>query len=277
MEILRTDNIYQNEQYSNLNVNELLKEEGKKLVSFLGTKQSGTTFLVNNLARVLSERDIDVAILDMTQNKADYYIYTQNKDALKLKLKDCLKNLSKGIDCGLEINNNLTIYTNLPSENNDDCKVEKILEMLLKRHQVVIIDTDFSTYINYFMFSQKIYLVQTMDLLTIEPLTEFLSKLKTQNAIDNYKIRIVLNKFMEFDEISIKQLIGSLAFFNEPEMAYMQQIFEPNGIKYTTIPYNQQIYEMYLKTIAQYQIFLDTYPIDFRRKLENLSEDIINS
>ena len=177
MEILRTDNIYQNEQYSNLNVNELLKEEGKKLVSFLGTKQSGTTFLVNNLARVLSERDIDVAILDMTQNKADYYIYTQNKDALNLKLKDCLKNLSKGIDGGLEINNNLTIYTNLPSENNDDCKVEKILEMLLKRHQVVIIDTDFSTDINYFMFSQKIYLVQTMDLLTIEPLTEFLSKL----------------------------------------------------------------------------------------------------
>ena len=276
MEVLKTDNIYHNEKYSNKNVNELLKEEGKKLVSFLGARQNGTTFLINNIARLLAEQDVDVAILDMTKNKSEYYIYTQNKEALKLKLKDCYKNLSNGIDCGLSVDNNLTIYTNLPNENEDEYKVERILEMLLKKHQIVIIDTDFSTDINYFMFSQQIYFVQTMDLLTIQSFTEFLSELKSQNAINNEKIRIILNKYIELDGISVKQLIGSLAFYNEPVLAYMQKLFEPNGIQYTTIPYSQQVYEMYLQTIAKSQIFLERYPIEFITKLEGLSRDVMN-
>lgn len=275
MEVLRTDNIYQNEQYSNKNVNELLNEEGRKLITFLGGRQNGTTFLVNNVAKILADYKINVAILDMTKNKSEYYIYTQNKDALKLKLKDCYEDLTNGIDCGLEVEENLTIYTNLPNENEEECKVEKILEMLLKKHQIVIIDSDFTTDINYFMFSQQVYLVQTMDLLTIQPLTEFLSKLKSQNAINNEKIRIVLNKFMDLNGISIKQLIESLAFYNEPALAYMQKLFEPNGMKYTTIPYSQQVYEMYIQTIAQSQTFLDRYPMDFKTKLDSLAKDIM--
>ena len=139
---------------------------------------------------------------------------------------------------------------------------------------MILIDTDFSTDVDYFDFSEQIYLVQTMDVLTIQPLTEFLSELKSKNAINDEKIRIILNKFMNFDEITIAKLIGGLAFYNAPSMTYMQQIFNKNGIKYTTISYNQQAYEIYLRNVAKCQ-FSTNYPVEFKKELELLANDVI--
>ena len=154
-------------------------------------------------------------------------------------------------------------------------KVENILETLLKKYQIVLIDTDFSTNVDYFTYSQRVYLVQTMDMLTIQPLTEFLSKLKSQNAINSEKIRIILNKYINLDGISVRQLIGGLAFYNDPSMTYMQQLFEKNGARYTTISYDQHAYEAYLKDIAKYQISIDDNSTEFREELERLTDDVL--
>ena len=272
MKTLREDNIYQDD--SSVNINELL-QENKKVVSFLGSKQSGTTFIINNIAQIMAKRDIDVAILDMTSNKDTYYIYTQNKESVRVSIKDCFKDLSEGKLNGLHVENKLTIYTDLPNEKEYSVKAENILETLLKKHQIVLIDTDFSTNIDYFTYSQQVYLVQTMDFLTIKPLTEFLSKLKSQNAINSEKIRIILNKYINLDGISVRQLIGGLAFYNDPSMTYMQQLFEKNGARYTTISYDQQAYEVYLQDIAKYQVSIDYYSDEFRMQLEKLADDVI--
>lgn len=272
MKTLREDNIYQDD--SSVNINELL-QENKKVVSFLGSKQSGTTFIINNIAKIMAKRDIDVAILDMTSNKDTYYIYTQNKESVRVSIKDCFKNLSEGKLNGLHVENKLTVYTDLPNEKEYSVKAENILETLLKKHQIVLIDTDFSTNIDYFTYSQQVYLVQTMDVLTIQPLTEFLSKLKSQNAINSDKIRIILNKYMSLDGITVKQLIGGLAFYNDPSMSYMQQLFEKNGVKYTTISYDQNAYEVYLQDVARYQVSIDYHSNEFRMQLERLADDVI--
>lgn len=272
MKTLKENNIYSDE--SNIGINELLKEN-KKIVSFLGAKQSGTTFLLNSFARIIAKLGIDVAILDMTSNKDSFYIYTQNKETIRMNIKDCFKNLSAGKVKGINIEDNLTIYTDMPKESEYSLNVEKILETLLKKHQMVLIDTDFSTDVGYFSYSQQIYLIQTMDVLTIHPLTEFLSKLKSQNAICDDKIRIILNKFLDIDGITIKELIGGLAFYNDPSMSYMQQIFEKNGIQYTTISYNQEAYENYLQNIAKYKISIEKYPIEFMSELERVANDVI--
>lgn len=272
MKTLREDNIYQDD--SSVNINELL-QENKKVVSFLGSKQSGTTFIINNIAKIMARRDIDVAILDMTSNKDTYYIYTQNKESVRVSIKDCFKNLSEGKLNGLHVENKLTVYTDLPNEKEYSVKAENILETLLKKHQIVLIDTDFSTNIDYFTYSQQIYLVQTMDVLTIQPLTEFLSKLKSQNAINSDKIRIILNKYMSLDGITVKQLIGGLAFYNDPSMSYMQQLFEKNGVRYTTISYDQNAYEVYLQDVARYQVSIDYHSNEFRMQLERLADDVI--
>ena len=52
----------------------------KKIVSFVGTTKNGTSFLVNNVAEILSMNGIDTAILDLTKNKNSYYIYTKNEE-----------------------------------------------------------------------------------------------------------------------------------------------------------------------------------------------------
>ena len=50
-----------------------------KLVAFVGTSKNGTSFLVNSMAEILSKKGIKTAILDLTQNKNAYYIYTQKQ------------------------------------------------------------------------------------------------------------------------------------------------------------------------------------------------------
>ena len=77
MKTLNENNVQQSE--SSLTISELLKEN-KKIISFLGSRQSGTSFLVDNMARIIAGRNIDVAILDMTKNKNTYYIYTKNME-----------------------------------------------------------------------------------------------------------------------------------------------------------------------------------------------------
>ena len=116
MKILREDNIEQDD--SIVSINELLKDN-KKVISFLGSKQSGVTFLINNIARIMARRGIDVAILDMTSNKDTYYIYTQNKESIRVSIKNNFKDLSEGKLNGLKVENNLTVYTDLPSEKDE--------------------------------------------------------------------------------------------------------------------------------------------------------------
>lgn len=274
MKTLKYENSESIKDLSNASISELL-EENKKLVSFVGPRQSGTSFLINNIAKILARNFIDVAILDVTSNRADYYIYTHNKDTIKIDIKDCLKNIAEGDPVGIQAEKNLVVYTDLLRENEKDLKIEKILETLLKRHQVTIIDADFKTDVNYFLYSQKNYLVQTMDILTIQEFTEFLSKLKSQNAINDDKIRMIINKYISLEGLSIKDIIDRLAFYNSPSMSYMQQLFEREGLKYTTIQYNQFAYEAYMQYIVKYKIPLDEYSDGFREQLESLAEDII--
>ena len=276
METLKDNNAVQFNSNSNININinELLMDN-KKLISFIGSRQSGTTFLINNVSLILARKNISVGILDLTSNKSLYYIFTKNKESIREEVKNTLKNLNDRNPKGIEVESNLTVYTDLPREKDENLKIEKILETLLKKHQIVIFDTDFTTDISYFKYSEQIYLVQTMDILTIRPLTEFLSKLKSQNAMNSEKLRIILNKFIELNDITIKDLIGGLAFYNDTSMAYMQQLFEKNGMKYTTIPFDQSAYEIYLQDVVKYNISIDKYNEEFRYYLERLANDIM--
>ena len=68
-------NDLENINYNNQELSSLLSKD-KKVVAFGGTSKNGTSFLVNNLAEMISKKGINTAILDLTQNKNAYYIYT---------------------------------------------------------------------------------------------------------------------------------------------------------------------------------------------------------
>lgn len=254
-------------------INSLL-QGNKKIVAFMGASKSGTSFMVNNIAELLSTKGVNVAILDATQNKNSYYIYTKNEENLRKIAATSIQELAQGEAKGIKVNNNLTVYTALPGEDKHVQAVEPILETLLKNHSLILIDCDFKTPLNYFEYAMELYLVQTMDTLTIQTLTETLSNLKNRGVLRDSKIRIIINKHVEVNGITEKDIIGAMAFYNDPGMAYMKELFNRNYVPYMTIPFEKEIYERHLEKIANCNINLVGYPREFIELLEQLSKEI---
>ena len=94
-----------------------------------------------------------------------------------------MENLKQGNPVGIEVNRNLTIYTSSPNIRNSNYSIENMLTTLVKNYSLVLLDCDYSTNKEYFRVAQEIYMVQSMDVLTIQPLTEFLRKLKLSNIL----------------------------------------------------------------------------------------------
>lgn len=260
-------------KYANIDIDEMLQGD-KKVVAFLGASKSGTSFIVNNIAAMVSNRGINVALLDATQNKGAYYIYTKNQERLRKIAFSSIENLANGVTDGIKANNNLTVYTTIPGENKYMNEVEPILETLIKNHSLILIDCDFTTPENYFKYAQEIYLVQSMDVLSIQPLTEALLKLEERKILDESKLRVIINKFVEVESITIKDILGGVAFYNDPNMYYMKQLFDKNMVKYLTIPFMEEVYEIYIEQVANCNIRIQDYDDEILSIFKQLSRNI---
>ena len=243
----------------------------KKIVAFVGTSKNGTSFLVNNLAADLSGKGINTAILDLTKNKNAYYIYTQNEDRLRDKAFKCIEGLRSGVADGIQVNKNLTVYTTLPGENPNFEDYANILDTLVKNYSLILLDCDLNTNLNYFASSQEIYLVQTYDILTIQPLTEFLNEMKYKNILDPNRLRIVINKTLRLRKLTDQMIIGGISCYNDPASTYINTLFDKDRVIYTTIPFEDQTYARYLERLVDCEISLNGYSKLFLDALEKLS------
>lgn len=269
----------QQESYEEIDLSNLLTPD-KKIVTFVGTSKNGTSFIVNNVAELMSSMGINTAILDTTQNRNSYYIYTKNEEPLREIATHSIEGLAQGIARGIGVNKNLTVYTSLPDEDNTINHVDKILETLLQRHSLILIDTDFDTPLGYFKQSQETYLVQSMDILTIQPLTAFLKELKMKNILDERKLKIVLNKVVKIRGIKDATIIGGMAFYNDPAMSFMTELFDRDRIKYVSIPFEEETYIRYLEGVIECEISLKGYSKTFvqtLRELGNMVYPIVTS
>ena len=242
-----------------------------KLVAFVGTAKNGTSFVVNNLATLISQNNVDVAVLDLTKNKDSYYVFTNNDPDLMKKGKRCIDKLIEGFYEGIQIQNNLTIYTSLPGEEEKFENVQSILSNLLKKYSLVILDCDFDTIPEYFKASQEVYLVQTYDILTIQPLTKFLRDCLEKGILSVEKLRIVINKEIKMKKLTKSLLIGGISTYNDPGLDYMKELFDPNMIMATSIPFDIDTYETYLENIVDCKISLRGYSNDFKQALAVLA------
>ena len=265
------------QENSSVNDNEIEKIDlsglltsGKKIATFVGTSKNGTSFIVNNLAEMLSTVGIDVAILDTTKNRNSYYIYTKNEEELRNIAEQTITGLARGIARGIEVHKNLTVYTSLPDENKAIEHTDKILETLLGKHSLILIDTDFKTPSRYFEQAQEIYLIQSLDVLTIQPLTAFLRELKSKNILEDRKLRVVLNKTVKIRGINDKTIIGGMAFYNDPAMSFMTELFDRTLIKYMSIPFEEETYIKYLENVIECNISLKGYSKGLLQSLKEL-------
>ena len=269
-----------NEQqvHEKIDISNLLTSD-KKVACFIGTSKNGTSFVVNNLAEITSSMGIDTAILDTTKNRNSYYIYTKNEEELRKTAMNCIGNLLDGRAEGIKANKNLTIYTSLPTETEGIENAGRILQTLLKKHSLVLIDCDFETPMEYFEKTQEIYLVQTFDVLTIQPLTAFLRELKAKNILDENKLRIVLNKAVKVRGVNDKTIIGGMAYYNDPAMSFMTELFDKSTIRYIVIPFDEEVYAKYLEGVINCEVSIKGYPkniVQILRELSNIVYPLVS-
>ena len=279
-ETSKQENYYQNynmnqiqntyQQHEDIDISSLLTAS-KKVACFIGTSKNGTSFVVNNLAKITSSMGIDTAILDTTKNRNSYYIYTKNEEELRNTAMNSVNNLLNGNALGINAGKNLTVYTSLPTETEGIEKAGAILQTLLKKHSLVLIDCDFDTPMEYFKKTQEIYLVQTFDVLTIQPLTAFLRELKSKNILDQNKLRVILNKAVKIRGINDKTIIGGMAYYNDPAMSFMTELFDKTTVRYITIPFDEDVYAKYLEGVINCEISIKGYPKNIVQIFQELS------
>ena len=261
--------IEENRIYTTGSLNSILTKD-KKIVAFVGASKSGTSFLINNLGCLFSSIGIKTAILDMTKNKNSYYIYTNNDEKLRNIAYTSIENLEKGIAEGINIDRNLSVYTTVPNDGKDYSNGETILSTLIQNESLVLIDCDFETDPSYFANAQEIYLIQSMDILTIQPLTAFLRELKTMGILDPEKLRIVINKEIKVKNLTSKAIIGGMSFYNDPAMSYMTELFNKEKIRACTIPFDENVYSKYLEEVVNCVITINGYSKNFMNNLKLL-------
>ena len=139
------------------------------------------------------------------------------------------------------------------------------------RHDFFVVNY-LNTDYNYFAQAQEIYLVQSLDILTIQPLTAFLRNLKAKNALNPEKIRVVLNKMVNLKSVTEKTIIGGMAYYNDPSMSFMTELFNKDTVKYCVIPFEEQTYAKYLDGIINCKISLNGYSRNCMTALNTLSD-----
>ncbi len=241
-----------------------------KIVAFVGTTKNGTSFLVNNIAELMSQQGIKTAILDLTKNRNSYYIYTKNDEELRQLAFSCIEKLTQGVAQGIKVNNNLDVYTSLPGENTSTENYRTILQTLTRNYSLILLDCDFSTQYEYLVQAQEIYLVQNMDVLTIQPLTAYLRDLKAKGALEQSKLRVVINQYTRVRGVTEKAIIGGMAFYNDPAMSFMTELFNRETIPYCTIPFDSQVYAKYLEGLINCNISMQGYSKEFNQALKKL-------
>ena len=283
-------NTYKNSPQRNLNYENRLQvseeEEGKKvdishlitqdkkIVAFVGTSKNGVSFLVNNLADILSSRGINTALVDLTRNKNSYYIFTENKDELREIAYNSMESLKNGETLGIQVNRNLTVFTSSPNIRNSNYSIETMLTTLVKNYSLILLDCDYTTSREYFRSAQEIYLVQSMDVLTIQPLTEFLRKLKLNEVLDVSKLRAVINKAQRVRGLNENMIVGGMSTYNDPEMSIQDKLFDMKSIQTTVVPFDMDAYQNYLSQIANCEISTKGYNKAFTNCLNGLADQV---
>ncbi len=243
----------------------------KKVVVFVGTSKNGTSFLVNSLGMLFASIGINTAILDMTKNKNSYYLSTKNDERLRQIAIESTSRLKEGVAMGVEVLKGLSIYTSLPGVKEEDSDTEVILSTLVKNYSLVLIDADFDTNFGYFSAAQEIYLVQSLDVLTIQPLTAFLKELLDARILTTEKVKVVLNKEVAVRGLTRKILVGGISTYNDPGMSIMTNLFDRNQVQVASIPFDQNVYSKYLENIVECKYDISGYPKKFVESLKILA------
>ena len=65
-----------------------------------------------------------------------------------------------------------------------------------------------------------------------------------------------------------------MAYYNDPAMSFMTELFDRNTIRYFVVPFEQDTYVKYLESIIECNISLKGYSKAFMQALKELSNSV---
>ena len=249
-------------------------KDNQKIVAFVGAHNSGSSFIINNLAQLLSEQGIKTAIVDLTKNKNSYYIYTENEETLRNIAYSSFEKLKSGIAEGIKVNKCLTVYTALPNSDSEIENKVNTMNTLLNNYNLVLLDCDFDTELEFFNISQDIYFVQSFDILTIQSLTSFIKKLNMNKVDYESKMKIVINKYINLGSINEKSIVAAMSVYNSPDTTYQLDLFDRNKVEYFNIPFEEKNYCKYLEEVITCRLTIRGYTKNLLNSLNKLARSV---
>ena len=257
------------------NYDEPRRIDFKKMVLFVGSNKSGTTFTVNAVAHALAAQKITVGMLDMTRDKSMYYIYNQDDRDLRNIASECMQKLSEGIDSYIPVKRNLKVYTSVSSSDSRKAyRNRTVIDTVREANNLVIVDADFSTPFEYFEKANEIYIVQDLDIIKIQETTLFLRELKNK-SIDMNKIRIVINKYVK-TMLTPKKLIEGLSYYNDPQMSFIDELLS-NKVPYFIIPFAVENYVKYIEGMLKNELDYKKYTPEFTEAINALANSVFRT
>ncbi len=243
----------------------------RKTVCFVGAPKTGTTFCINAIGTYLAKKKVKTALVDMTRKRDLYTIYTYDNTGKRNIAGDSLKYASSGKNEPL-IYDKLSIYTAVPGEDRKSYNPNLLVDTVVKNNNVVLIDADFSTPLDYFRLAQDIYIVQDMNILNINQITMFLRELK-QRGIGMDKIKIVINKYVDCS-LSSKDIVDGIATYTSYDLRMYDELFNPKRIQYFILPFDVENYKKYIDMVYKYSNKFSSFTKEFQDNLNQIINTI---
>ncbi len=243
----------------------------KKTVCFVGAPKVGTTFCINAIGTYLARQKVKTAFVDMTRKRDMYTIYTYDNTGKRNIAGDSLKYASSGKNEPL-IYDKLSIYTAVPGEDRKSYNPSVLVDTIVKNNNVVLIDADFSTPLDYFRLAQDIYIVQDMNILNISQITMFLRELK-QRGIGMDKIKIVINKYVDCS-LTSKDIVDGIATYTSYDLKMFDELFNPKRIQYFILPFDVENYKKYIDMVYKYSNKFSSFTKEFQNNLSQIINTI---
>ena len=84
-------------------------------------------------------------------------------------------------------------------------------------------------------------------------------------------MRVVLNKALKLRGVNDKTIIGGMAYYNDPAMSFMTELFDKNLVKYITIPFSEEVYTRYMENVINCEVSIKGYPKNIMQALNELA------
>lgn len=222
----------------------------------------------------LASSNVSVGILDMTRDKSMYYIYNQDDKDLRNIAANCMQLLSEGKDSYIPGAKNLKIYTSIPGPSMDGknaIKNRAVIDTARDSNGLLIVDSDFSTPLEYLEKAQEIYIIQDMDIMKMQETTMFLRELKSR-SIDMKKIKIIVNKFVK-SLLTPKKIVQGLSYYNDPQMSFIEELLD-NKVQYYIVPFNVENYARYIDGMYKNSIDYKKFTSDFNGAIQEIASNV---